>query len=124
MKSNENSNADKKNLTSAQKKIIGKNISTSRDNAGLSQEVVSEGIGITVGFYSDIERGVKKPSIDKFVLIANILNESADVLFGEVLVNGYKILSSKLAEKMESLTSEQREEIEAIIEVMIKRNET
>jgi transcriptional regulator with XRE-family HTH domain len=48
----------------------------------LTQERVAEQLGVSVEFYSRIERGLAHPSTDTFVRMVSVLSVSADTLFG------------------------------------------
>jgi transcriptional regulator with XRE-family HTH domain len=48
----------------------------------LTQERVAEQLGVSVEFYSRIERGIAHPSTDTFVRMLSVLSVSADTLFG------------------------------------------
>lgn len=53
-----------------------------RRQAGLTQVEVAEKLGISQPAYASWERGVKKPTQDNLVKIAQILNVSVDYLVG------------------------------------------
>lgn len=60
---------------------IGKNIKKAREKANLTQEEVSEKVGIHVSYYSRIERGVVNPSVEVLEKIVKVLRiKSADIL--------------------------------------------
>ena len=62
---------------------IGANIRTARMRADLTQEKMSELIGVTPQYLSDLERGLVGTSIATLIRICNELNVSADfILFG------------------------------------------
>lgn len=53
-----------------------------RKEAGLTQVDVAEKLGISQPAYASWERGVKKPTQDNLVKIAQVLNVSIDYLVG------------------------------------------
>ena len=53
-----------------------------RKDAGLTQVDVSEKLGISQPAYASWERGIKKPTQDNLVKIAQVLNVSVDYLVG------------------------------------------
>ena len=57
-------------------------LKTLRKEAGLTQVDVAEKLGISQPAYASWERGVKKPTQDNLVKIAQILNVSIDYLVG------------------------------------------
>ena len=63
---------------------IGSNIRTARKRADLTQEELSEKVGVTPQYLSDLERGLVGPSVPTLVRICTILNVSSDfILFGK-----------------------------------------
>lgn len=62
---------------------IGSRIRTARKRADLTQEQLSEGIGVTPQYLSDLERGLVGTSIYTLIKICDKLNVSSDfILFG------------------------------------------
>ena len=62
---------------------IGSNIRTARVRADLTQEKMSEMIGVTPQYLSDLERGLVGTSISTLIRICTELNVSSDfILFG------------------------------------------
>ncbi len=61
---------------------IGTAARTARLALQLTQEDAAERIGVSVEFYSRIERGTALPSLTTLVRITVVLNVSADVLIG------------------------------------------
>ena len=63
---------------------IGSNIRIARKRANMTQEELSERVGITPQYLSDIERGLVGPSVTTLKKICTNLNISSDfILFGE-----------------------------------------
>ena len=64
---------------------IGSNIRTARKRADLTQEELSEKVGVTPQYLSDLERGLVGTSVPTLVRICTILNVSSDfiLLFGK-----------------------------------------
>ena len=58
--------------------LIGKNIKTIRTNQNLTQEQLSEKVGISANFLACIEIGVRKGSFETYINIANSLNVTLD----------------------------------------------
>lgn len=62
---------------------IGRRIQQSRRGARLTQENLSESIGVTPQYLSDLERGVVGASVPTLISICNTLHVSSDfILFG------------------------------------------
>ena len=62
---------------------IGSHIRTARKRADLTQEALSEKLGVTPQYLSDLERGLVGTSVSTLIKICDKLNVSADfILFG------------------------------------------
>jgi transcriptional regulator with XRE-family HTH domain len=64
---------------------VGEKIRTKRLSTGLSQDAVSERVGLSEGFYGHIERGSKTLSVESLVKIANYFGLSLDYLLSDSL---------------------------------------
>lgn len=62
------------------RKRLGRNLRTRREAAGLSQEAFADAAGIHRTYISDIERGVRNPTIEVVDRIAKALHVSAGSL--------------------------------------------
>ena len=64
-------------------KLLGKNIKTARQAVKLSQEKLALETNIDRSYISGIERGVRNPSLNKIIRIANRLDKTPAELFTE-----------------------------------------
>ncbi len=103
-------------------KSIGKRIQQYRKAKNLTQETLSEMVGLSKNHLSTIERGISGVRLDVLVDIINILGVSADDIFCDVIDNGYKARATRLSDMIEKLTPEQQDKIFAVVEVMIKNS--
>lgn len=99
---------------------IGKNIRKYRLEKKLRQEDLAERAGLSTNYIGMVERGEKIPALETFITILNILEVSADVILADVLVTGYTVKDSLLAEKMAKLSKDERERIYAVIDTLIQ----
>ena len=74
----------KKNIN---KNSFGKRLREYRNELGLTQSELAEKINVSQNFLGDLERGVKLPSLEKLILLANTLKVSLDYLFADSLDN-------------------------------------
>lgn len=102
--------------------IIGQRIKMLRKEKGYTQQQFAEMIGLSTNYFSDIERGKSSARLDKLVTIINALECSADDVFADVTKFGYKIKQSRLAEKLDLLSPEDREKAFAILDVFIAKS--
>ena len=82
-----------------------------RKQAGLTQVDVAEKLGISQPAYASWERGVKKPTQENLVKIAQILNVSVDYLVGNSEEKTDELDSIELLFRMNSkgLSDEEKE---------------
>ena len=98
--------------------LIGKRIKEQRKKNKLTQEQLSEKLGISKNHLSAIERGVYRVQIETLVMIINCLGCTADDLFCDVIDKGYMIKSSRLSEKIEKLSPEEQNRILAVVDTL------
>lgn len=79
-----------------------------------TQEELAETVGVSPGFISEIERGLKTPGMETFAEIAEALGSSGDYLiFGEIYI------CDELNESLKELTPRQRKTAEDILTAYI-----
>ncbi len=100
-------------------KIIGRKVQILRKKKGLTQEQLSEMIGISPHYLSALERGVYNIKLETLVNILNCLGCSADEVFCDVVDKSYAITASRLSEKLEGLPSAEQAKILAVVDTMI-----
>jgi len=98
---------------------LGERIQLYRNDKKFSQEQLAEKAGVSTGFISSIERGIKSPSINSFAKIANALEVSSDLLLADTLINGYKVQAQNLTERIENLSPKERQRVFAILDAAL-----
>jgi len=97
---------------------IGKKIREYRKQAGLTQEDLALSAGITCNFLGDIERGVKKPSIDTLESVLSVLKISLQDFFSNQPNHaGETSRRDKLAIELSCLTDDEL----SFVQDMIRR---
>lgn len=76
--------------------------------------------GLSVNYVGALERGEKFPSLGSFILIANALEVSADLLLTDVLTAGYTVKESLLAEKLDGLSVTQRNQVYTVLDALLQ----
>ncbi len=66
---------------------LGRRIRRKRQEQGLTQEEAADQIGISLSYYGNIERGLRVPSVEILVKIANQFHVGADALLRDSLVS-------------------------------------
>ena len=98
---------------------IGSNIRTARKRADLTQEEMSEMIGVTPQYLSDLERGLVGTSIPTLIKICNKLNVSSDfILFGSS--RDADTTNSTLIEKIQRLPKYKVDMVETSLNILLE----
>ena len=89
-------------------KLIGLRIKEERKKSGLSQEKLAEKLNVSIGYISQVERGITKISLDLLGAISSILNCNISSLIDEAAVCSYHYLENELMLEFEKLDTQQR----------------
>lgn len=98
---------------------IGSNIRNARKRADLTQEQLSESIGVTPQYLSDLERGLVGTSVSTLMKICTKLNISADfILFGD----NHETINANLTliEKIQKLPKRKAEMVEQSVNILLQ----
>lgn len=101
-------------------KDIGNRIRQKRVEKGLRQEDLAEMAGLSTSYIGMIERGEKTPSLETFVILANLLDASADELLSGVMKNGYKVRMSEYINRIEGFNRAKQKVVYNVIDVLIE----
>lgn len=101
-------------------KNVGKRIREYREKAHITQESLAETLDISVTAISNIERGINYPTLENFIMIANTIGVSADLLLSDVVNESNIIKASELSEKLKQVPPDKRKQITDIIETLLK----
>lgn len=98
---------------------IGQKIRKFRKSQGLSQEELSEKVGISVTHMSHIETGNTKLSLPVFVDIARELNVQTDDLLNDRDFISNNKAKGELSEMLENCTNEQLNIINEVVQTLL-----
>ena len=87
---------------------LGKRIRESRIKKGYTQQILADLSDIGVVYISEIERGIKMPSMNIFIKIIDALDVSADYILRDEISYGKEYICMEITEKLLSLTPHQR----------------
>lgn len=87
---------------------LGNRIRESRISKGYTQQDLAERAEIGVVYISEIERGVKMPSLNIFLKIVDALDVSADYVLRDEISSGKEYVCNEITEKLLALTPSQR----------------
>ncbi len=102
------------------KTVLGKRIREARTKKGYTQDQLAEEIKVSVVYLSELERGLKLPSLTLFVDIARVLNVSTDSLLTGELDSGKTHVYNEFTKKLDLLTPRQRIACLELIDTYIK----
>ena len=102
------------------KDLIGKRIREARTQRRMTQEQLAEKAEITIVYLSELERGIKLPSLTVFVAIAEALHVSTDSLLRDELDTGKAYVYDDITKKLEKLTPKQRITASEILDAYIR----
>ena len=87
---------------------IGIRIREARKKNGFTQQMLADAIGVSEIYISQLERGMKLPSLALFIQIINALDVSADYVLRDAVHTGKDFVYEEVAELLDGLTSKQR----------------
>ena len=99
---------------------MGDRIRESRKKLHLTQEQLAEKLDITLAYISEIERGLKMPSMPLFINMVEVLDVSADYLLRDTVSTRNLYGDNVLGRKLERLTPKQRVALEALIDTYLE----
>lgn len=87
---------------------LGKRIRESRIKKGYTQQDLAERADIGVVYISEIERGIKMPSLNIFIKIIDALDVSADYILRDEISTGKEYVCMEITERLLTLSPSQR----------------
>ena len=99
-------------------KIFGKILREFRIKSGLTQEQLSEKLGISLKYISRIENGNNGIKTQTLIKYMNILGITPNTLYSEFITNEESKKNILLSEKINSLPSEKKEFVSSIIDLL------
>ena len=103
-----------------EKQSMGNRIRDTRKKQGLTQEQLAEKVDITLEYISQIERGLKIPSMQVFIKLVEALDVSADYLLRDSVSTRNLYGDKQIGARLERLTPKQRVALEALIDTYIE----
>ena len=100
--------------------LIGKRIQSERKRIGYTQELLAEKLGVSVGYVSQVERGITKISLDLLAAISSILNCDIAFLVTGSAIDNDTYISRDIFESISSLDNTKRKMLYDFIELLKK----
>ena len=98
-------------------KLIGERIKRARKSKGITQDNLSEKLDVSIGYVSQIERGVTKISLDLLGAISSILECDIAELVTESAPNSNVYMESELISEIRKLDGKKKKYILEIIKL-------
>lgn len=99
---------------------LGTRIQEVRISKGFTQQELSRAVDINEMYLSEIERGVKMPSMNLFIKLIVTLDASADYILRDITPAGKAFVYDEVTQKLEGLTPQQRKTAVDILDAYIK----
>lgn len=100
---------------------MGRRIRLRRNELGLTQNKLAELLGISNNHLSAIENGREKPSLEKFVILCEMLKTTPDFL---LLGNLHSCnVSQNISDNLRLCNAEDIKLAEQIVELLVSRNQ-
>lgn len=101
--------------------VIGRRIKQRRRDMGATQDRLAEALGVSVGYISQIERGVTRVNLDTLSRIAVFLRcDVGELVSGSTVENG-QYLSGELTQVYGAMDDRQRRLLLQIAEILTER---
>ena len=107
-------------IDSMDKASLGKKIREARIKKGYTQQTLSEKADIGEMYLSEIELGVKMPSMNLFIKLITALDISADYVLRDEIPTGKEFVYDEITQKLEGLTPKQRKAAADILDAYIR----
>lgn len=102
------------------KAALGQKLRQARLDKGYTQQSLSEKADIGEVYLSEIERGLKMPSMNLFIKLITALDISADYILRDGVPTGKDFVYDELTQKLDSLTPKQRKTAADILDAYIR----
>lgn len=103
-------------------KVFGKILKSFRKQAGLTQEDLSEELGISLKYISRIENGNNGVKTQTLIKYMNILGVTPNTLFEQFLTTPQIVENIKLYEKISSLPNEKKKFVSSVVDLLNNMN--
>ena len=98
-------------------KLIGERIKQARKSRGMTQEILAERLNVSIGYVSQVERGITKISLDLLGAISSIVDCDGASLISESAINSNEYLESEIVEAIRNLDNKKRKYILEVIKL-------
>ena len=103
-------------------KLIGERIKKARKFKGITQDVLAEKLGVSIGYVSQVERGITKISLDLLGAISSILECDIASFIAESATNSSENMESEILSEISKLDGKKKKYILEIIKLTNEMN--
>ncbi len=101
-------------------KAIGSRIKNKRKETGITQENLAEKLNVTVGYVSQIERGITKVSLGTLANISEVLDCDLAYFVSGISPSNKIYMQNEFTEKFNALDTTQKRYILEFMDIMLK----
>ena len=98
-------------------KLIGERIKRARKNQGITQETMAERLNVSIGYISQVERGITKISLDLLGAISSILDVDIAYFVSESAIHSNDYMDSELSNEFRKLNEKKKKFILKVIQI-------
>ena len=98
--------------------LIGKRIKEARNACGMTQEGLAERLNVSVGYVSQVERGVTKISLDLLGAVSGLLKRDVAFFVQQSATETDSYLSAEVAHLWQELTPQNRRVALALLQAL------
>jgi len=98
-------------------KLIGERIKRIRKSQNMTQETLAERLNVSIGYVSQVERGITKISLDLLGAISSILGCDVACFISESAVNSNEYMESEIIREIRKLDNKKRKFILELIKI-------
>jgi len=104
-------------------KLIGSRIKEARKNKGITQEMLAEKLDVTIGYVSQVERGITKISLDLLARVSTIFELDIAYFLTNTCVKQDDYMVNEIMRELRMIGDRDRRIIYSLIEMMKKNQE-
>lgn len=101
-------------------KLIGSRIKLERTKKGLTQEKLAEYLDVSIGYVSQVERGITKISLDLLGAISTILECDVALFVSESATNSTSYMESDIMRSISKLNGRKRKILYDFINILLE----
>ena len=103
---------------------IRKRISEYRRQLNISQATLAEQVGVSSKYISAVETGHEIPALDTIIAIADILQQTPNSIFGDLMAESYDYEIINELSEVSRLSPKSQEKIFAVLEALISTSDS